>query len=67
MKFTDLFVRRPVLALVVSLLILLAGLKAYSNLPVRQYPLLESSVISVTTDYPGAPAELMQGLSLIHI
>ena len=61
MKFTDLFVRRPVLALVVSLLILLAGLKAYSNLPVRQYPLLESSVISVTTDYPGAPAELMQG------
>nr|WP_178125143.1 MULTISPECIES: MexW/MexI family multidrug efflux RND transporter permease subunit [unclassified Pseudomonas] len=55
------FVRRPVLALVVSLLILLAGLKAYSNLPVRQYPLLESSVISVTTDYPGAPAELMQG------
>ncbi|MDT9647050.1 efflux RND transporter permease subunit, partial [Pseudomonas sp. JV245A] len=52
MKFTDLFVRRPVLALVVSLLILLAGLKAYSNLPVRQYPLLESSVISVTTDYP---------------
>jgi len=60
-KFTDLFVRRPVLALVVSLLILLAGLKAYSNLPVRQYPLLESSVISVTTDYPGAPAELMQG------
>lgn len=61
MKFTDLFVRRPVLALVVSLLILLAGLKAYSSLPVRQYPLLESSVISVTTDYPGAPAELMQG------
>ncbi|OPA93316.1 multidrug efflux protein [Pseudomonas fluorescens] len=61
MKFTDLFVRRPVLALVVSLLIVLAGLKAYLDLPVRQYPLLESSVISVTTDYPGAPAELMQG------
>jgi multidrug efflux pump len=60
-KFTDLFVRRPVLALVVSLLIVLAGLKAYLDLPVRQYPLLESSVISVTTDYPGAPAELMQG------
>nr|BFD39782.1 multidrug efflux RND transporter permease MexI [Pseudomonas sp. FFPRI_1] len=61
MKFTDLFVRRPVLALVVSLSILLLGLKAYNHLPVRQYPLLESSVISVTTDYPGAPAELMQG------
>lgn len=61
MKFTDIFVRRPVLALVVSLMILLAGLKAYMGLPVRQYPLLESSVITVSTDYPGAPAELMQG------
>ena len=61
MKFTDMFVRRPVLALVVSLMILLAGLKAYMGLPVRQYPLLESSVITVSTDYPGAPAELMQG------
>ncbi|WP_191485586.1 MexW/MexI family multidrug efflux RND transporter permease subunit [Pseudomonas sp. FEN] len=61
MKFTDLFVRRPVLALVVSLLILLVGLKAYLDLPIRQYPLLESSVITVTTDFPGAPAELMQG------
>ena len=61
MKFTDIFVRRPVLALVVSLMILLAGLNAYRSLPVRQYPLLESSVITVSTDYPGAPAELMQG------
>jgi multidrug efflux pump len=60
-KFTDIFVRRPVLALVVSLMILLAGLKAYMGLPVRQYPLLESSVITVSTDYPGAPSELMQG------
>ncbi|MGE7992196.1 MexW/MexI family multidrug efflux RND transporter permease subunit [Pseudomonas sp. NPDC089554] len=61
MKFTDTFVRRPVLALMVSLMIVLAGLKAYLDLPVRQYPLLESPLISVTTDYPGAPAELMQG------
>ena len=61
MKFTDIFVHRPVLALVVSLMILLAGLKAWMGLPVRQYPLLESSVITVSTDYPGAPAELMQG------
>ena len=61
MKFTDVFVHRPVLALVVSLMILLAGLKAWMGLPVRQYPLLESSVITVSTDYPGAPAELMQG------
>ncbi|TCM63751.1 multidrug efflux pump [Acinetobacter calcoaceticus] len=61
MKFTDLFVRRPVLALVVSTLILLLGFYAFQQLPIRQYPLLESSTITVRTDYPGANAELMQG------
>ena len=61
MKFTDLFVRRPVLALVVSLLILLIGLRAFFELPVRQYPELKNTVITVTTSYPGASAELMQG------
>ena len=61
MKFTDLFVRRPVLALVVSALITLMGLFALGQLPIRQYPLLESSTISITTEYPGASAELMQG------
>lgn len=61
MTFTDLFVRRPVLALVVSTLILLLGLLSLLQLPIRQYPLLESSTITVTTEYPGAPAELMQG------
>ncbi|MDD1016585.1 MexW/MexI family multidrug efflux RND transporter permease subunit [Pseudomonas rubra] len=61
MKFTDLFVRRPVLALVVSILILLLGILSLRQLPIRQYPMLESSTISVTTDYPGASAELMQG------
>ncbi|WPC05433.1 MexW/MexI family multidrug efflux RND transporter permease subunit [Pseudomonas benzenivorans] len=61
MTFTDLFVRRPVLALVVSLLTILLGWQAFMHLPVRQYPLLESASISVTTEYPGAPAELMQG------
>jgi len=60
-KFTDLFVRRPVLALVVSALITLMGLFALGKLPIRQYPLLESSTISITTEYPGASAELMQG------
>jgi len=59
--FTDLFVRRPVLALVVSALIVLMGLFALGKLPIRQYPLLESSTISITTEYPGASAELMQG------
>ena len=48
MKFTDLFVRRPVLALVVSTLILLLGIKALSGLPVRQYPLTESTTITIT-------------------
>ncbi|MBM3107438.1 MexW/MexI family multidrug efflux RND transporter permease subunit [Pseudomonas sp. V1] len=61
MRFTDLFVRRPVLALVVSSLIVLVGLFAMAKLPVRQYPLLESSTITITTQYPGASAELMQG------
>jgi multidrug efflux pump len=61
MKFTDLFVKRPVLALVVSTLILLAGLFSLNKLPIRQYPLLETSTISINTEYPGASAELMQG------
>lgn len=61
MKFTDLFVRRPVLALVVSSLIILLGLFAMGKLPIRQYPLLETSTITISTEYPGASAELMQG------
>ena len=61
MRFTDLFVRRPVLALVVSTLILLLGLRALSGLPVRQYPLTESTTITVTTEYPGASPDLIWG------
>ncbi len=61
MKFTDLFIRRPILAVVVSLLILLIGLRAVFDLPLRQYPLVTNTVITVSTVYPGAPAELMQG------
>ncbi len=61
MSFTDLFVRRPVLALVVSLLILLLGLRAMMGLPIRQYPKLSNTTITVTTIYPGASADLMQG------
>ena len=61
MKFTDLFVRRPVLALVISTLILMLGVIAILQLPIRQYPMLESSTITVKTTYPGASAELMQG------
>ncbi|HCR4031486.1 MexW/MexI family multidrug efflux RND transporter permease subunit [Morganella morganii] len=61
MTFTDIFVRRPVLALVVSALIVLLGLFALSKLPIRQYPMLQSSAITITTSYPGASAELIQG------
>jgi multidrug efflux pump len=61
MSFTDIFIRRPVLALVVSLLILLIGGMAMINLPIRQYPKLSNTTITVTTIYPGASAELMQG------
>jgi len=61
MRFTDIFIKRPVLATVVSLLILLVGARALLSLPIRQYPKLENTVITVTTIYPGASAELMQG------
>src|SRR5258705_12251570 len=61
MKFTDIFIKRPVLALVVSLLILLIGLKAMTGLQIRQYPKLSNTTITVTTTYPGASPDLMQG------
>ena len=61
MAITDIFIKRPVLAVVVSLLILLIGLRAASVLPIRQYPKLSNTVINVTTVYPGASADLIQG------
>src|SRR6202046_760877 len=61
MVWTDIFIKRPVLALVVSLLILLIGFKAATSLPIRQYPKLSNTVVTITTVYPGAAADLMQG------
>ncbi len=61
MKITDLFVKRPVLALVVNLIILLAGYQSIRSLNVRQYPKSDISVISVTTAYIGANADLVRG------
>ena len=58
--FTDLFIERPVLASVVSLLILLIGLEAATKLPIRQYPKLSNTTITITTAYPGANADLMK-------
>jgi len=61
MKLTDLFIRRPVLALVINLLIIIAGLQAIRSLNVRQYPRNENSVVTVTTVYVGASADLVRG------
>ena len=61
MKFTDLFIRRPVLAMVISLLIIIAGAQALRSLNVRQYPRSENSTITVTTVYVGASADLVRG------
>src|SRR5579862_9695032 len=61
MKFTDLFVRRPVLAIVVNLIIIIAGLQAVRSLNVRQYPKLESASVTVRTAYVGANADLVRG------
>ena len=61
MSFTDIFIRRPVLSSVVSLLILLLGLQALFKLPVRQYPELSNTTITITTTYPGANADLIKG------
>ena len=60
-SFTDIFIRRPVLSTVVSLLILLVGAQAGFKLQIRQYPELSQTTITVTTAYPGANADLIKG------
>ncbi len=57
----DIFIRRPVLSIVISLLIFLGGLRAMTMLDVRQYPYLQTSTITITTTYPGADSETMRG------
>jgi multidrug efflux pump len=61
MSFTDLFIKRPVLAIVVNLLIVIAGAQAIRSLNVRQYPRSENAAITVTTVYVGANADLVRG------
>jgi len=61
MRFTDIFIRRPVLATVVSLLILLVGARAMTLLEVREYPETENTTVTVTTAYPGASSEVVKG------
>lgn len=61
MNFTDIFIKRPVLAMVVSLLIFLFGLNSIYNMQVRQFPRMDNTVITITTSYPGADADLIAG------
>jgi len=65
--FTDIFVRRPVLALVVSIVIVIAGVQSWSSLSVRQYPQSENASITVTTPYIGASAEVVKGFVTTEI
>jgi len=61
MNFTDIFIRRPVLAMVVSLLIVVLGLRALAGLPVNQYPKTENGVVTISTAYYGADAATVAG------
>lgn len=61
MKFTDTFIKRPVLAISLSLLIVLLGLQALAKMQVREYPTMTNTVITVSTSYYGANADLIQG------
>jgi multidrug efflux pump len=61
MGLTDIFVRRPVLAIVVNLIVVIAGLQAIRTLNVRQYPRLDSATITIRTPYVGASADLVRG------
>src|SRR3974390_3329129 len=61
MSFTDIFIRRPVLATVVSLMILVLGLRSVFSLPVLQYPRTENAAVTVTTTYYGADPDVVAG------
>src|SRR3990167_4578456 len=61
MKFTDIFIERPVLSSVISLLIFILGAAAYLGLPLSQFPKITSTTITITTAYPGASADLVKG------
>ena len=61
MNWTDIFIRRPVLSLVVSALVLVFGLKAVGSLPVNQYPQTQNAIVTITTAYYGADPETIAG------
>lgn len=60
-KFTDIFIKKPVVAIVISLLILVIGLNSLLHLPIQQYPRMSNTTITVTTPYPGANPSVVQG------
>lgn len=61
MKFTDIFIKRPVLSMVISLLIFIFGINAINIMQIRQYPRMDNTVITIMTGYPGADADLIAG------
>ena len=61
MKFTDLFIKRPVLSIVISMLILLFGINSINKMQIRQYPRMDNTIITIMTSYPGADADLIAG------
>jgi multidrug efflux pump len=67
MRFTDIFIRRPVLAIVVNVIIIVGGLRAISSLNTRQYPRLDSATITIRTVYVGADAELVRGFITVPV
>ncbi len=60
-SFTDIFIKRPVLAIVISLVIFILGARSFSELSVREYPKVKDTLITVQTAYPGASAQVVQG------
>lgn len=66
-RFTDIFIKRPVLASVVSLMILVLGLGGIMKMSLRQYPKMDNTTIVVSTAYPGASAQVMQGFITVPL
>ncbi|MCD4502432.1 efflux RND transporter permease subunit, partial [Chromobacterium vaccinii] len=61
MNFTDIFIKRPVLATTVSLLIVVLGLRSLFGLPINQYPQTQNAVVTISTTYYGADAKTVAG------
>ena len=67
MKITDISVKRPVFAIVINLLLLTFGIVAFSMLPLREYPDIDTPIVSISTSYPGASSEIIETKSEYNI